>query len=133
MISWKYFLELNIKERIDAIMTSFRKKSTQSFKKTVSKFFTKQYLKHILLVIFITLIIGLLLSVPIARSTTVNDTTIKYTEPPVEELDTEGYSGEGQEEVPADEGQTTPEDTPVDEGQPAPEETPVEPENPVAE
>ena len=110
-------------------MTLFRKKSTQSFKKTVSKFFTKQYLKHILLVIFITLIIVLLLSVPIARSTTVNDTTIKYTEPPVEELDTEGYSGEGQEEVPADEGQTTPEN----EGQPAPEETPVEPENPVAE
>ena len=51
----------------------------------------------------------------------------------MEELDTEGYSGEGQEEVPAEEGQTTPEDTPVDEGQPAPEETPVEPENPVAE
>ena len=114
-------------------MTLFRKKSTQSFKKTVSKFFTRQYLKHILLVIFITLIIGILLSVPIAKSTTVNDTTIKYTEPPVEELDTEGYSGEGQEEVPEDEGQSVLEDTPEDEGQPTPEGTSMEPENPVEE
>lgn len=114
-------------------MTLFRKKSTQSFKKTVSKFFTRQYLKHILLVIFITLIIGILLSVPIAKSTTVNDTTIKYTEPPVEELDTEGYSGEGQEEVLEDEGQSALEDTPEDEGQPTPEGTSMEPENPVEE
>ena len=64
--------------------------------KCKSKFFTRQYLKHILLVIFIVILIGLLLSIPIARRTTVNDTTIKYTEPPVEELDTEGYSGQEQ-------------------------------------
>ncbi len=107
-------------------MTLFRKKSTQSFKKIVSKFFTRQYLKHILLVIFIVILIGLLLSIPIARRTTVNDTTIKYTEPPVEELDTEGYSG--QEQPVSEEEQSVPEEAPVEEGQPAPEGTPVEPE-----
>ncbi len=98
-------------------MTLFRKKSTQSFKKIVSKFFTRQYLKRILLVIFIVILIGLLLSIPIARRTTVNDTTIKYTEPPVEELDTEGYSGQEQpvsEEAPVEEGQSAPEGTPVE-------------------
>lgn len=112
-------------------MTLFRKKSTQSHKRIVSQFFTKQYLKHSLVVIFITFLIGLLLSIPIVKKTTVNDTTIKYTEPPAEELDTEGYSGEEQP-VPEEE-QSVPEEAPVDEGQPAPEGTPVEPENSVME
>lgn len=111
-----------MKERIYTIMTLFRKKSINGAKRTVSKFFTRQYLGHIFLVIFITLIIGFLLSLPIARRTTVNDTTIKYTQPPVEELDTEGYSGEA-----------LPEETPVEPEQPAQEEIPVEPEQPAIE
>jgi len=135
MISWKYyFLEFSIKERINVIMVPFKKKSTQILKRITSKFFNRQYIKHILLVTFIALIIGILFSIPIARSTTVNDTTIKYTKPPVEEMDTEGYNGEGQpEEAPAEAEQPVLEETPADSGQPAQEEAPAEPETPAVE
>lgn len=116
-------------------MTLFRRKSTNNIKRTVSKFFTIQYLRHILLVIFITLIIGFLLSLPIARKTTVNDTTIKYTQPPVEEFDTEGYSGASPvpEETPAESEPPAPEETPAEQETPVPEEPPVEPEPPAIE
>lgn len=115
-------------------MIPFKKNSRQTFKKITSKFFSRQYIKHALLIIFITLIIGLLLSIPIAKSTTVNDTTIKYTEPPVEELDTEGYNGEeSPEEAPVAAELPAQEETPADMDLPAPEETPAEPEIPAEE
>lgn len=112
----------SIIERIKIIMVQIKGKSIRVWKKLINKFCNKQYIKHLLLITVVTLIAGLILSMLITRSITVNDMVIRYTEPPSEEFDTEGYSGEDETE-----------ETPAEADTPAGEEVPPEADTPAGE
>ena len=75
-------------------MISIKKRWVNIFHKIGNRLHDKQYIKHFFLMVIITIISGVILSIFLARSITVNDTVIRYTEPPLEEFESEGYSGD---------------------------------------
>lgn len=105
------------------MMVKSKEKLNRIWKKFIHRFCSKQYIKHLLLMIAITLIAGLILSMLVTRSVTVNDMVIRYTRPPSEELDTEGYS-EGTEEMPAEAGTPAEGEAPAEAEPPAGEAAP---------